>query len=236
MYNNNSSNECEYSIIEIPIHETVSNRDIRVISQQQQRIFVQMCNMGIELKKNINYHKNDVFPKTGILKMKANSNDVFELVKNLAKSLKGELMIYSPSVISCERFLSYKLITFLRTHSAQNNFKTRIIIPEENLLTLSKKLRYLILKLGGLVRSSDESSFLLRSLLLSNQMTSNPDYFMVIVDNLHLLVLDKPNIDAITKQIAKAEISYFCKYYSDIDNIRKFRNVFNLLWDKSFFI
>lgn len=46
--------------------------------------------------------------------------------------------------------------------------------------------------------------------------------------------MDKPNIDAITKQNANAEISYFYKYYSDIDNISKFRNVFNLLWDKSF--
>jgi len=58
---------------------------------------------------------------------------------------------------------------------------------------------------------------------------------MIITDNVRLLICDKFDVDALSKEKFKAEFSYIFKDHSDIDNISKFRNVFNLFRDKSFF-
>lgn len=80
LYSDGGSNKYVYKTTKIPVQEIISNHDTYDVYQQQ-RIFDQIWNMDIEFKKSISFPKNYDFPKSGILKLKANFNNLLAILK-----------------------------------------------------------------------------------------------------------------------------------------------------------
>lgn len=210
------------------------NGDKSVISQQT-RMFNLMWNLGVDFKKNtLQEKKKGCALKNKEIASITDSFSLMELLKNLKKPLQSDILIYSPTIQISERFLSVNLIAFLKDFSDLNKVKTRVLIPEDGILTRSKKLEYMMLELDNLWRSSsNESTLMIRSLPSSNHMTNDPEYFMLLIDNIHLIIIDTSSSNILSDSVVKIEKNLFCKQYLNIDTITVYRNIFNLLWDKA---